>query len=291
MKIISSLFDFCRWRKSLPRSASVGFVPTMGALHDGHLSLVVNSLGCADITVVSVFVNPKQFSKNEDFDTYPRTIKEDLSKLDGLGVDVVFTPGVEDIYNKDVESFSFKDSFSTVLEGAARPHFFPGVIDVVSRLFNIINPDFAFFGKKDAQQLLLIEKLVQLGGFSIKIVRGDTVREESGLAMSSRNQYLSSGSKKIASCLNLSLVFAKNLLLAGETNVNKVKGGMSQIIGEEKNIVIDYLSVVCLDTLTEVEGVISGPVLISLAVVLEGVRLIDNVFYDSPSRSKPISTL
>ena len=289
MKIISSLSDFYRWRKSLPKSASIGFVPTMGALHDGHLSLVVNSLGGTDITVVSIFVNPKQFSENEDFDTYPRTLKEDLCKLRKLGVAVVFTPGVGDIYNEGVESFSFDDPFLTTLEGGARPHFFPGVLGVVSRLFNIVNPNFAYFGKKDAQQLLLIEKLVQLGNFSIKIVRGDTVREEGGLAMSSRNQYLSSNAKQVASCLNLSLICAKNLLLDGEMNVNKIKGEMYQIIDKEESIVVDYISVLCLDLFTEVESVVCGPALISLAVVLEGVRLIDSVFYSSIS--KPMSTL
>ena len=289
MKIISSLSDFCHWRKSLSKSTSIGFIPTMGALHNGHLSLVSDSLGDTDVTVVSIFVNPKQFSKNEDFDTYPRTLKDDLYKLRKLGVAVVFTPGVEDIYNESVESFSFEDPFLAILEGAARPHFFPGVLNVVSRLFNIVVPNFAYFGKKDAQQLLLIEKLVQLGGFSIKIIRGDTVREESGLAMSSRNQYLSSSAKQAASCLNLSLVCAKNLLLNGETNVNKIKERMYQIINKEGNVLVDYISIVCLDVLVEVESVVCGPVLISLAVTLDGVRLIDNVFYDS--RSRPMSTL
>ncbi len=287
MKIISSLSDFYLWRDSIPHSMSVGFVPTMGALHPGHLSLVDKSLGGADITVVSIFVNPKQFSEDEDFSTYPRTLDRDLGLLNGLGVDVVFTPGVKDIYNEDVRAFSFVDSFSKTLEGRARPHFFPGVINVVSRLFNIVAPDFAYFGKKDAQQLLLIEKLVDLGGFSIKVVRCDTVREESGLAMSSRNKYLSTEAKDVACCIYRSLAYANNLLLHGEKSVDKIKGGMSQIINKKMNI--DYVSIVCLQSLVEVAGVVSGPVLISIAAVLDGVRLIDNIFYDS--MSKPMSTL
>lgn len=289
MVVIKSTNELLAWRNQVNRNHVVGFVPTMGGLHDGHLSLVKNSISNSHITIISIFVNPKQFSENEDFDTYPRNLEKDLNKLNGLGVDVVFAPEYEDIYNENVEAFSFKNPLATILEGRARPLFFSGVINVVSRLFNIVNPDVAYFGKKDAQQLLLIEKLVQLGGFSIKIVRGETVREDNGLAMSSRNQYLSANAKEIASCLNLSLLSAKNILRNGETNVNKIKKEMYDVIGKEKNIVVDYISILCLDNWVEVEGVVEGPVLISLAAVLEGVRLIDNVFYDSMSR--PISTL
>ena len=289
MVVIKSTNELLAWRNQVNRNHVVGFVPTMGGLHDGHLSLVKNSISNSHITIISIFVNPKQFSENEDFDTYPCNLEKDLNKLNGLGVDVVFAPEYEDIYNENVEAFSFKNPLATILEGRARPLFFSGVINIVSRLFNIVNPDIAYFGKKDAQQLLLIEKLVQLGGFSIKIVRGETVREDNGLAMSSRNQYLSANAKEIASCLNLSLLSAKNILRNGETSVNKIKKEMYDVIGKEKNIVVDYISILCLDSWVEVEGAVDGPVLISLAVVLEGVRLIDNVFYDSISR--PISAL
>jgi pantoate--beta-alanine ligase len=289
MKVFSSLYDFFHWRESLSKSLSIGFVPTMGALHDGHLSLVSGSLSDSNLTVVSIFVNPEQFSENEDFDTYPRTLSDDLNRLKQLGVDVVFTPGIKDIYNKRVNSFSLKDPFAETLEGAARPHFFPGVINVVSRLFNIVNPDFAYFGEKDAQQLLLIERLVSSAGFSIKIVRGKTVREKNGLAMSSRNQYLSPAAKGAASCLYRSLLLAKQLLLDGVVDSNIIKNEMSKIIEGEDAVVIDYISIVSLNSLREVNGRVLESVLISVAVVLEGVRLIDNLFYDSISR--PMSTL
>ena len=279
MKIISSLSDFNDWRNSLLKPLTIGFVPTMGAIHGGHLSLIVESQNNADITIVSVFVNPKQFSKNEDFNTYPRMLKDDLKKLNEHNVDVVFTPKFKDIYNEKIGSFNFKDPFSFALEGCSRPDFFPGVFNVVSRLFNIVRPDFAHFGRKDAQQLILIERMVQEGNFSIKIIPGDTVREPSGLAMSSRNQYLSVDEKKSANCLYLSIELSKNLLLNGETNTNKIKAAMAKIVAREKKVVVDYISILDLKTLIEVEGVVRGPVLVSLAVFVGEVRLIDSLFY------------
>ena len=279
MKIISSLSDFNDWRNSLLKPLTIGFVPTMGAIHGGHLSLIVDSQNNADITIVSVFVNPKQFSKNEDFNTYPRMLKDDLKKLNEHNVDVVFTPKFKDIYNEKIGSFNFKDPFSFALEGCSRPDFFPGVFNVVSRLFNIVRPDFAHFGRKDAQQLILIERMVQEGNFSIKIIPGDTVREPSGLAMSSRNQYLSVDEKKSANCLYLSIELSKNLLLNGETNTNKIKAAMAKIVAREKKVVVDYISILDLKTLIEVEGVVRGPVLVSLAVFVGEVRLIDSLFY------------
>ncbi|MAV89452.1 MAG: pantoate--beta-alanine ligase [Candidatus Marinimicrobia bacterium] len=191
MKIISSLSEFLIWRESIETSTSIGFVPTMGALHDGHVALIKRSLNEADITVVSIFVNPKQFGENEDLNSYPRTIEKDSDLLGSVDVDVLFVPKYEDIYCDSIRSFSFEDLFSSQLEGKSRPDFFPGVVNVVSRLFNIVRPSLSFFGKKDAQQLIIISKMVDVGGFPIKIVPVETVREPSGLAMSSRNIYLS----------------------------------------------------------------------------------------------------
>ena len=289
MKVVSSLSDFLNWRETLSKSLSIGFVPTMGALHEGHLSLVSSSIADTNITVVSIFVNPKQFSENEDFDTYPRTLTEDLYKLKKLGVDVVFTPEIEDVYNKRVNSFSLKDPFSETLEGAARPHFFSGVINVVSRLFNIVNPTAAYFGEKDAQQLLLIEKLVSSAALPINIIRGKTIREKNGLAMSSRNQYLSDSARDAASCLYRSLLVAQQLLLNGVVDSNIIKDEVSKVLEKEEGVLVDYVSMVSLNGLREINGKVLGPTLISIAVVLEGVRLIDNIFYTSMSR--PMSTL
>ena len=168
----------------------------MGALHEGHLSLVKQSLNACNHTAVSVFVNPTQFAPDEDFDSYPRDLNKDQSALESLGVDVLFLPDDKIIYPDNFSTYVEENMLAKGLESLSRPPFFKGVLTVVLKLFNIVNPDFACFGKKDAQQLLLIEKLVRLGGFSVKIVRGDTVREESGLAMSSRNQYLTIDEQK-----------------------------------------------------------------------------------------------
>ena len=223
MKIISSLSEFLAWRAPISPSASIGFVPTMGALHDGHMALIKHSLNEADITVVSIFVNPKQFGENEDFNSYPRTIKKDCNLLRPTGVDVLFIPQYEDIYSDDIESFAFESSFSNQLEGKSRPDFFPGVINVVSRLFNIVNPSLSFFGKKDAQQLILISKMVEVGDFPVRIIPVETVREPSGLAMSSRNIYLSKTQTISASKIYKSLLLAKNLINRGEKKSKKIE--------------------------------------------------------------------
>ena len=280
MKIISSLSEFLAWRASIASSASIGFVPTMGALHDGHLALIKHSLNEADITVVSIFVNPKQFGENEDFNSYPRTINKDCDLLRPTGVDVLFVPQYEDIYSDDIKNFTFETFFSNQLEGKSRPDFFPGVINVVSRLFNIVNPSLSFFGKKDAQQLILISKMVDIGSFPVRIVPVETVREPSGLAMSSRNIYLSKTQKTSASKIYKSLLLAKELLGRGEKESKTIKNEIKKNLLADSTISIDYVSIVCLDKLREVSGSVNTPALISIAVYIGGVRLIDNVFYE-----------
>ena len=280
MKIISSLSEFLAWRASVDSSSSVGFVPTVGALHDGHMALIKCSLNEADITVVSIFVNPKQFGKNEDFNSYPRTIEKDCDLLRPAGVDVLLVPQYEDIYSDDIKSFAFESLFSSQLEGKSRPDFFPGVINVVSRLFNIVSPSLSFFGKKDAQQLILISKMVAVGGFPIKIIPVETIREPSGLAMSSRNIYLSKAQKISASNIYKSLSLAKNLLNSGKKESKIIKNKIEKYLLADPTISIDYISIVCLDELKEVPGMVSRPALISIAVYIGGVRLIDNIFYE-----------
>ena len=280
MKIISSLSEFLSWRSSVATDASIGFVPTMGALHDGHIALIKRSLKKTDLTVVSIFVNPKQFGVNEDFNSYPRTFKKDCDLLRSINIDVLFAPHYDDIYSNDIKSFVFEDSFSRQLEGQSRPDFFPGVINVVSRLFNIVKPSFSFFGKKDAQQLILISKMVAVGGFPIKIVPVETIREPSGLAMSSRNIYLSKTQKISASNIYKSLSLAKNLLNSGKKESKIIKNKIEKYLLADSSISIDYISIVCLDKLKEVSGMVSRPALISIAVYIGGVRLIDNIFYE-----------
>ena len=279
MKILNSVSAFNRWRKTVSPSKSIGFVPTMGALHGGHLSLVEASLKNADITVVSIFVNPKQFSEDEDFDTYPRNLDDDLNKLKQYDIDVVFVPGVGDIYRDGDIASVFEDSFSKTLEGSRRPHFFPGVLAVVSELFTIVKPAFAHFGRKDAQQLLLIEKLVNSMQYPIQIVPGATIREPGGLAMSSRNEYLTNEQKKSAGVVFKSLESAKKLLENGVHDASLIKNEIKTIISAEKYIEIDYVSIVHLDDLLEVNHSVRGRVLISIAFFINSVRLIDNIFY------------
>lgn len=280
MKIISSLSEFLAWRASIDSSSSVGFVPTMGALHDGHMALIKHSVNEADITVVSIFVNPKQFGENEDFNSYPRTIEKDCDLLRPTGIDVLFVPQYEDVYSDDIKSFAFENLFSSQLEGKSRPDFFPGVINVVSRLFNIVNPSLSFFGKKDAQQLILISKMVDVGGFPVKIIPVETVREPSGLAMSSRNIYLSKTQTISASKIYKSLLLAKNLLSGGEQESKTIKNEIKKSLLADSTISIDYISILCLDDLKEFSGSVSAPALISIAVYIGGVRLIDNIFYE-----------
>ena len=280
MKIISSLSEFLAWRASIASSASIGFVPTMGALHGGHMALIKHSLNEADITVVSIFVNPTQFGKNEDFNSYPRTVEKDCDLLQSAGVDILFLPQYEDIYGDDVDSFAFEHFFSKQLEGKSRPNFFPGVVNVVSRLFNIVKPSLSFFGKKDAQQLILINKMVNVGGFPIKIIPVETIREPSGLAMSSRNIYLSKSQKSSATKIYKSLLLAESLIGCGEKEAEIIKNEIKKKLLIDPSISIDYVSIVCLNDLKEVSGEVSSPVLISIAVFIGGVRLIDNIFYE-----------
>ena len=280
MKIFSSLSEFLSWRVAVSSCHRLGFVPTMGALHDGHVSLIKASLKEADITVVSIFVNPKQFGENEDFNSYPRTFKKDCDVLLSMGVDVLFVPQYEDIYNEEVKDFSYDIPFSKKLEGNSRPNFFPGVINVVSRLFNIVKPYFSYFGKKDAQQLILINKMVVAGDFPVKIVPVDTVRESSGLAMSSRNTYLSNAQKVAASKIYQSLLLAKKLLDDGEIKPRIIKDKIKKYLSADPVISIDYISIICLNSLKEVVNKVNSPALISIAVYIADVRLIDNFFYE-----------
>ena len=279
MKVINSTSAFNNWRRGVSSSRSIGFIPTMGALHSGHLSLVESSVNNVDITVVSIFVNPKQFSKDEDFDTYPRNVNNDLFMLNQHNVDVVFVPNSKDVYFNEEEDV-FDDPFSKTLEGASRPHFFPGVFAVVSKLFNIVKPDFAYFGKKDAQQLLLIEKMVESLGGSIKIIRGETIREPGGLAMSSRNENLTKDQQKSAEVIFQSLELATKLLNNNIRNTKIIKSKMKNMISVEKNIKIDYISILHLDELIEVDSLITKNILLSVAVWIDNTRLIDNIFYE-----------
>jgi len=276
MEILHSSLDLMVWRKNLEPSKVVGFVPTMGALHEGHISLIKRCVDESDISIVSIFINPKQFAENEDLDSYPKNIDLDLKHLKHLNVDAVFVPGVDDIYAKNDTLIVGETSLSLKLEGKSRPQFFGGVLTVVSKLFNLIHPSKTFFGQKDAQQLILIKKMVSDMKYSIDVVGCPTIREKNGLAMSSRNKNLTKQERDDAGIVYQSLLGAKNMLSRGGVDARSIKNAIINTINTQSNIAIDYVSVADLGSLEEIEGVVNNA-LISLAVYVRDVRLIDNI--------------
>ncbi len=277
MKIIKSITDFTAWRNSV-KSKNIGFVPTMGALHLGHSSLIEKSIQNNEITVVSIFVNKLQFGPKEDFHSYPRTLDDDIKILEKMKVDIVFVPTSLELYNT---SFSFnvmENNLSTKLEGASRPNFFSGVCTVVLKLFNIVKPSQSFFGKKDIQQLMIIKKMVLDLNLNIDVVGCETIREKSGLALSSRNQYLNTKEKEIASNIIIFLNEAKEMIL----NKEKYSSVLQCFHNNVKKIdcmKVDYISIASLNTFDELsdEDSIQKNVVVSCAIFLNNVRLIDNI--------------
>lgn len=257
----------------------IGFVPTMGALHDGHLQMVKQSITDNDYTVVSVFVNPLQFGPNEDFDAYPRTIEEDEAQLDALGADYVFYPSVEEMYPKPLELSINVHRMAEVLEGAKRPGHFDGVVTVVNKLFNIIRPDIAYFGKKDAQQLAIIEKMVEEFNHPITIRGMDTIRELDGLAKSSRNIYLTDNERQEAVQLYQSLLKAKQLYDAGERSSDVIIDEIHTHLTTHTSGTIEEIAVYSYPELIE-QTQITGRIFISLAVKFSQARLIDNIIVE-----------
>jgi len=257
---------------------TIGFVPTMGYLHKGHLSLVKESKKNNDITFVSIFVNPTQFAPNEDLDKYPRDIKRDEELLKSEGVDFLFYPTVENMYPNGFQTYVNVDNLTQMLEGASRPTHFRGVTTVVSKLFNITNPHRAYFGKKDAQQLIVIKKMVEDLNFDVEIVGLPIVRESDGLAMSSRNKYLSPKEREEAVCLYQSLQKAKELINNGVNDTETIKQEMHKIIVKYEIPKIDYISINSLSELKELKKIEKDNTLISLAVFVGKTRLIDNLW-------------
>ncbi len=253
----------------------IALVPTMGYLHEGHLLLVKKAREVADIVVMSIFVNPIQFGPNEDFDKYPRDIERDEKLAEGAGVDYIFYPEVGEMY-KDAKTTVEVTGVSDGLCGGKRPGHFRGVATVVLKLINIAKPDYAVFGTKDAQQVRVIEKMVEDLNVDVKIVRCEIKREESGLALSSRNKYLSPEGKIKALALSRSIESAKKLIAEGERNPQKIKMEIEKVIKENAaEAVIDYIEIVNYETMKNIETV-SGEILIAEAVYIEKVRLIDN---------------
>ncbi|MGA9773370.1 MAG: pantoate--beta-alanine ligase [Blastocatellia bacterium] len=256
----------------------IGLVPTMGALHEGHLSLMGRAREMCDTVVASVFVNPAQFGPSEDFDRYPRDLARDAELAFTRGVDFIFAPAPDDMYPEGFSTYVAVESLSEKLEGASRPGHFRGVTTVVNKLLNIVHPQFAFFGRKDAQQVIIIKRMARELAMDVEIVVGPTVREEDGLALSSRNLYLSTDERRAAIVLRRALERARTLSNGGERDSARIVSSMRAIIEAEPLARIDYIAITDTNNLSYIETMPTDvPVLISLAVFLGKTRLIDNI--------------
>lgn len=255
---------------------TIGFVPTMGALHDGHLTMMKQSVSENDLTVISIFVNPLQFGPNEDFDAYPRQLDDDVAAVKKLQVDYVFHPSVDEMYPEELGIHLKVGHLAQVLEGAQRPGHFEGVVTVVNKLFNIVQPDYAYFGKKDAQQLAIVEKMVKDFNLPVHVIGIDIVREKDGLAKSSKNIYLTSEERREAKHLYQSLRLAKNLYEAGERDSNEIISQIAAYLNKNISGYIDDLGIYSYPNLIQ-QSKIHGRIFISLAVKFSKARLIDNI--------------
>ncbi|PTI32255.1 pantoate--beta-alanine ligase [Staphylococcus warneri] len=276
-KVITTVSEMQSIAKEYKRHGqTIGFVPTMGALHEGHLKMMELSSEFNDITVVSIFVNPLQFGPNEDFDAYPRQINKDVEMMEEIDVDYVFYPSVEEMYPDELGVTLKVGKLAHVLEGAQRPGHFEGVVTVVNKLFNIISPDYAYFGKKDAQQLAIVEKMVKDFNHPIEIIGVDIVREKDGLAKSSRNVYLTEEERHEAVHLSKSLKLARDLYNNGERNSSVIIDEITQYLLDYTSGQVDEVAIYSYPELEE-QSKIQGQIFISLAVKFSKARLIDNI--------------
>jgi pantoate--beta-alanine ligase len=264
-------------RKLRREAKTVGFVPTMGALHAGHLKLVEEARQRCDVLIVSIFVNPTQFNNTADLEKYPRDLTADAALLAEYDVDYIYSPEADEIYPKGFSTYVNVEGLADTMEGASRPGHFRGVATVVTILFNTIRPDMAFFGQKDAQQVAVIKRLTSDLGFETEIVVLPTVREESGLAMSSRNERLSAEGREKAGVLIEALREAKTAFKKGERDAADLAEIVQKRVATEPGATLDYVSIVDRDSLQTVEKIGDDETLVAVAAEIEGVRLIDNV--------------
>ncbi len=276
MRIVHAIADVRSFiREVRAEGKSVGLVPTMGYFHEGHLTLMREARGSNDIVVVSLFVNPTQFGPNEDFGAYPRDLDRDAAMAAGVGVDLLFNPSVEEIYPDDYGTYVEVEGITECLCGAARPHHFRGVTTVVAKLFNIVQPDRAYFGMKDYQQLKVVQRMANDLNMPLEIVPVRIVREADGLAMSSRNTYLNPDERRAALVLRESLEYARDLFRLGMRDGSELSEKVRRFIAREPLADIDYVAVVDHETLQPVFQ-IGDRVLVALAVRIGRTRLIDN---------------
>jgi pantoate--beta-alanine ligase len=278
MQVIASIFDMQSTAEDLrSKDRLIGLVPTMGALHEGHLSLIRLAKERADTVIVSIFVNPAQFGANEDFASYHRDLPRDVELCEKAGADLVFAPTVEEIYPKAYSTYVTEESISKTLCGISRPSHFRGVTTIVAKLFNIIRPDLAVFGQKDAQQVAVIKKMVNDLHFCVDIVVAPTVREPDGLAMSSRNRNLTATQRTEALAIFQALHKAKEMVDGGVYNADRLIAEATHHMGERRRVRVIYTSIVDRGTMEAVREVLPGKAMMAIAVWVDEVRLIDNI--------------
>ncbi len=279
MQTIHTAHEIRALRQAAGRT--IGSVPTMGALHDGHLSLVRAAKKRCDIVVVSIFVNPTQFGPNEDFTLYPRTLQKDSELLKNAAVDFLFAPSTEDMYPEGAATYVTVEGLSDRLDGKSRPGHFRGVATIVSKLFHLVQPDVAFFGQKDAAQIAVIRKMVRDLNFPVEIVACPIIREPDGLAMSSRNVYLTPDERKSALALSRSLQEVERLFKSGNRNIEELISAGKQTLAQDSGVKLDYFSIVHPDTLEDLHKAgaqnINQPALVAVAAYVGKTRLIDNI--------------
>lgn len=281
MKTITTIREMGKWVLDAKKGGrTIGLVPTMGFLHEGHLSLVAKAKAENGLVVMSIFVNPAQFGPNEDFDRYPRDLERDSGLAEAAGTDVIFVPAVEEMYPRPSAISMSAGALAGVMCGAKRPGHFDGVLKVVTKLFHIIQPDRAYFGQKDAQQLAIIESLAEDFDFPLEVRRGETVREADGLAKSSRNVYLSETERAEAPHLQQALQLGKQAALDGRDPL----GPMTAYLAERVSGKIDYIEMLAYPTLTVAAG---GETILALAVQFEKARLIDNLIFTIKEKNLP----
>ena len=250
----------------------------MGALHEGHLSLMTRAREMCDVLVISVFVNPAQFGPSEDFERYPRDLPHDAELAFARGVDLIFAPTVEEMFPNGSSTYINVDGLSNKLEGASRPGHFRGVTTVVAKLLNIVHPNFVFFGRKDAQQVILIKRMVRELAMGVEVVVSPTMRDEDGLALSSRNAYLSTEERKAALVLRRALERCRSLYNGGERDASRMIAAMRAIIDQEPLARVDYIAITDTENLDDLEFISSSrPALVSMAAHIGSTRLIDNI--------------
>lgn len=278
MQIITTVSEMMALASGLrAQGKTIGLVPTMGALHAGHLSLVGQAVGRADCVVVSIFVNPTQFSPNEDFNKYPRELEADVAKCEAAGAHVIFAPPPDQVYPKGYSTYITEEFIARPLEGVSRPTHFRGVTTVVAKLFNICQPHVAIFGQKDAQQVAVIKKMVADLNFSVEVVVAPTLREPDGLAMSSRNRYLTPTQRQEALAISRALFKAQEMVAAGERRTDRLVAEATHILSQHRRIRVIYVSLVDSATMEPLREVKPGHAVMAVAVWMEDVRLIDNI--------------